>query len=366
MLRSRRNPDNAFYIEPRSGERYPLDVPRWCADGPKPLMINPQPGIAPRRDRSRHAIAVAISGLAAGRDCKTDFDGRRLHPAGAEGMGRFPAVLQAGMVQPDLQLQGSRHHRDAVLSAAARDRRRARRQFRQWRRVGCSLWRRGRHAREDIRAGLYLAGEGRPGSRLWRRGAARRGTARRVRSTRRYASPARCFTRATTGSRSSCREPSRSPTSCGKISVSPCPTTSSSRSAPAATCSAATSAFRNCWPPARSEKLPRLFAAQPLNCSPLDASFQAGVDTPVARAVHKTIAEGTAIAHPLRLKEMIHALKDSGGEIGRGHRGRNHRSAEAAGAARPVRGADLGQRRGGLRKTHRTGRHQGARKHGAC
>ncbi len=61
-------------------------------------------------------------------------------------------------------------------------------------------------------------------------------------------------------------------------------------------------------------KLPRLFAAQPLNCSPLDASFQAGVDTPVARAVHKTIAEGTAIAHPLRLKEMIHALKDSGGE----------------------------------------------------
>ena len=28
MLRSRRNPENAFYIEPRSGERYPLDVPR--------------------------------------------------------------------------------------------------------------------------------------------------------------------------------------------------------------------------------------------------------------------------------------------------------------------------------------------------
>src|SRR5437868_9128974 len=62
------------------------------------------------------------------------------------------------------------------------------------------------------------------------------------------------------------------------------------------------------------KKLPRLFAAQPLNCSPLDASFQAGVDTAVARAVHKTIAEGTAIAHPLRLKEMIHALKDTGGE----------------------------------------------------
>jgi threonine synthase len=62
------------------------------------------------------------------------------------------------------------------------------------------------------------------------------------------------------------------------------------------------------------KKLPRLFAAQPLNCSPLDASFKAGVDTPVPRAVNKTIAEGTAIAHPLRLREMIHALRETGGE----------------------------------------------------
>src|SRR5882757_2511756 len=60
-------------------------------------------------------------------------------------------------------------------------------------------------------------------------------------------------------------------------------------------------------------RLPRLFAAQPLNCSPVDASFAAGVDTSVERAVHKTIAEGTAIKHPLRLKQMIAALKESGG-----------------------------------------------------
>jgi threonine synthase len=45
MLRSRRNSDNFFYFEPRSGDRYPLDIPRWCADGPKPLLISPQPGI---------------------------------------------------------------------------------------------------------------------------------------------------------------------------------------------------------------------------------------------------------------------------------------------------------------------------------
>ena len=60
-------------------------------------------------------------------------------------------------------------------------------------------------------------------------------------------------------------------------------------------------------------RLPRLFAAQPLNCSPVDASFRAGLDTPVDRAVGTTIAEGTAIKHPLRLREMITALRESGG-----------------------------------------------------
>src|ERR1700722_18527896 len=60
-------------------------------------------------------------------------------------------------------------------------------------------------------------------------------------------------------------------------------------------------------------KLPRLFVAQPLNCSPIDASFKAGVETPVERAGHTTIAEGTAIKHPLRLREIIGALRESGG-----------------------------------------------------
>ena len=53
--------------------------------------------------------------------------------------------------------------------------------------------------------------------------------------------------------------------------------------------------FRELLKAGQIAKLPRLFAAQPLNCSPIDASFKAGVDTPVAREVNKTIAEGTAI-----------------------------------------------------------------------
>jgi threonine synthase len=71
--------------------------------------------------------------------------------------------------------------------------------------------------------------------------------------------------------------------------------------------------FRELKKAGQIAKLPRLFVAQPLNCSPIDASFKAGVDTPVPREVRKTIAEGTAIKHPMRLREIIGALRESGG-----------------------------------------------------
>ena len=71
--------------------------------------------------------------------------------------------------------------------------------------------------------------------------------------------------------------------------------------------------FRELLAAGQIAKLPRLFAAQPLNCSPIDASFGAGVDTPMPRAVAKTVAEGTAIAHPMRLRQIIGALRESGG-----------------------------------------------------
>src|SRR5690625_78491 len=60
-------------------------------------------------------------------------------------------------------------------------------------------------------------------------------------------------------------------------------------------------------------RMPRLFAAQPKNCSPVDASFSANTDQPVDREVTPTIAEGTAIARPLRLTQIIHALWDTQG-----------------------------------------------------
>src|SRR5260370_10454142 len=56
MPQARPKSQTSFYVEPQSGDRYPLDIPRWCADGQKPLLISPQPGIArdeiDRRERS--------------------------------------------------------------------------------------------------------------------------------------------------------------------------------------------------------------------------------------------------------------------------------------------------------------------------
>lgn len=60
-------------------------------------------------------------------------------------------------------------------------------------------------------------------------------------------------------------------------------------------------------------RLPRLFAAQPENCGPIAASFMAGKDHRIATPILPTIAEGTAIAQPIRLPEVIAALRRSRG-----------------------------------------------------
>ncbi len=56
----------------------------------------------------------------------------------------------------------------------------------------------------------------------------------------------------------------------------------------------------------RIARAPRLYAAQPANCAPVVAG------APVDAA--PTIAEGTAIRAPLRLPELLTALRETGGE----------------------------------------------------
>jgi len=56
-------------------------------------------------------------------------------------------------------------------------------------------------------------------------------------------------------------------------------------------------------------RLPRIFAAQPANCAPIARAF---LGAPAA-AAHPTMAEGTAIAHPIRLPECLAVLRESEG-----------------------------------------------------
>jgi threonine synthase len=60
-------------------------------------------------------------------------------------------------------------------------------------------------------------------------------------------------------------------------------------------------------------RLPRLFAVQPENCAPLHASFEAGSDDLVPVEIRPTIGEGTSIAKPVRSREVLAAVRRSGG-----------------------------------------------------
>jgi threonine synthase len=61
------------------------------------------------------------------------------------------------------------------------------------------------------------------------------------------------------------------------------------------------------------EAMPRIFGAQPANCAPIAAAFMAGADGPVQTEITPTMAEGTAIAQPVRLREVLGALRETRG-----------------------------------------------------
>lgn len=61
------------------------------------------------------------------------------------------------------------------------------------------------------------------------------------------------------------------------------------------------------------DRLPRLFGVQAARCAPLHAAFTAGATEPVAAPIGGTIAEGIAVSQPVRILEVIEALKACGG-----------------------------------------------------
>ena len=77
---------------------------------------------------------------------------------------------------------------------------------------------------------------------------------------------------------------------------------------------AARSGLPSCCAPARSRRLPRIFAVQPANCGPIAAAFLAGTDARGRHAdIQPTIAEGTAIAKPIRRREVLGVLRETRG-----------------------------------------------------
>jgi threonine synthase len=62
------------------------------------------------------------------------------------------------------------------------------------------------------------------------------------------------------------------------------------------------------------DAMPRIFAAQPANCGPIAAAFLAGSHAAaVSPRISPTIAEGTAIAQPIRLTEVLGTLRATRG-----------------------------------------------------
>jgi len=61
------------------------------------------------------------------------------------------------------------------------------------------------------------------------------------------------------------------------------------------------------------ERVPRLVAVQSARCAPLCAAFASGADAVTATASDPTLAEGIAIALPMRGQQMLEAVRNTGG-----------------------------------------------------
>lgn len=61
------------------------------------------------------------------------------------------------------------------------------------------------------------------------------------------------------------------------------------------------------------DRVPRILISQPERCCPLVRAFDAGAAEVDARTWPKTLAEGTAIAQPVRDREVLQAIRDSDG-----------------------------------------------------
>ena len=72
-------------------------------------------------------------------------------------------------------------------------------------------------------------------------------------------------------------------------------------------------AFRGLVEAGEIERMPRLYAVQADVCAPIHAAFQAGADDIAGVVPGKSVAEGVATGRPIRRKEILAALRETGG-----------------------------------------------------
>ena len=72
-------------------------------------------------------------------------------------------------------------------------------------------------------------------------------------------------------------------------------------------------AFRELMASGETDCMPRLFVSQPENCPPLHVALNHGLAEIRNINYSSTVAEGTAIKKPIRLTEMIKAVRETNG-----------------------------------------------------
>lgn len=60
-------------------------------------------------------------------------------------------------------------------------------------------------------------------------------------------------------------------------------------------------------------RIPRIYGIQAKNCAPFYSAFKSGRDELVDTAIEPTVAEGIASSRPVRVKEVLGAMRESGG-----------------------------------------------------
>lgn len=300
------------YLDPRSGATFPLDIPRWCGDGHAPLLLTPLPGITraqiDRTTRSlwryRAALPLAVDDpITMGEGC-TPLLPRRLQGA--------PALLKCEWLMPT----GSFKDRGAS--------------------VMLSLLR-----AQGVRAVLEdSSGNGGAAVAAYAAAGGMHATIMAPAST----SPAKTVQMRAYGATVELIPGTRQDTADAAVHRSASVFYASHNWQPfflhgtktlayelwedlgfrapdnvIVPCGAGSNVlgceigFSELLRAGEIDAMPRIFAAQPANCAPIAAAFLAGSDTQVATPISPTIAEGTAIAQPVRLREVLGTLRETRG-----------------------------------------------------